>query len=344
MKSEVTTTTGLGFILMLIVGNFAASAADNPSSQSQPIFASDAKLERLWNDGEFTEGVAVGPDGRIYFSDIARTDRPGKIMRFDPKSGTTDVFCSDSGQSNGLMFDRSGTLIACCGANGGKIALCQIQEDGNVQPLVSKFDGKRFNSPNDLVIHPDGSIFFSDPRYVGPEKLELDHMSVFRLNPETKQLTRLKTGISKPNGVVLSPDGKTLYVAETDNGSTGQSEDHEPASPPRMTFNAFDLREDGTVTNRRVLRDFGDQTGIDGMTVDANGNVFAAVRSEDRFGIAVFSPEGEELEFLPTPELPTNCCFGIDEDQTSLYITVGTGLYRVSTSTTGFHPATTTID
>ncbi|MEW4489085.1 SMP-30/gluconolactonase/LRE family protein [Thalassoglobus sp. JC818] len=333
-----------GFSLVLIGGNSIAQAAENESSQTRSVFAPDTELELLWNDGEFTEGVAVGPDGRIYFSDIARTERPGKIMRFDPKTGKTDVFCSDSGQSNGLMFDRSGSLIACCGANGGKIALCRIQEGGKVEPLVSKFNGKRLNSPNDLVIHPDGSIFFSDPRYIGPEKIELDLMNVFRFDPKTKQLTRLKTGITKPNGVVLSPDGKTLYVAETDNGSTGQSDNQEPESPKRMTLNAFDLLPDGSVKNRRVLRDFGDQTGIDGMTVDANGNVIAAVRSEDRFGIAVFSPTGEELEFLPTPELPTNCCFGINDDGKSLYLTVGTGLYRVSTGTTGFHPATTTID
>ena len=138
----------------------------------------------------------------------------------------------------------------------------------------------------------------------------------------------MTTDIEKPNGVQVSPDGKTLYVAETNNGSTGQDPDAEPKQG-RMTLNAFDIAANGSLSNKRVLVDFGDQLGTDGMAIDRNGNIFAAVRSPDRFGIVVYSPAGKELAYLKTPALPTNCCFGIGKQSSMLYVTVGGGLYSV---------------
>lgn len=146
----------------------SAGAADLAPSGDPRILPAGARLEKLWDEGAFTEGVAVAPDGTICFSDIPGEEAPGKIFRFDPATGKTTVLCADSGKSNGLMFDRSGRLIAACGANIGKQALCEITPDGKVRVLVDRYRGKRFNSPNDLVIHPDGSVYFSDPRYVGP--------------------------------------------------------------------------------------------------------------------------------------------------------------------------------
>lgn len=310
-----------------------------PAQTGTAILIEKEDLQELWNEGDFTEGVAVAPDGTIYFSDITDGSKPGRILKYDPKTGKTLVHSADSGQSNGLMFDRQGKLIAACGANKGKIALCEVAADGTLQVLVDRFEGKRFNAPNDLVIHQDGSIYFSDPRYVGDEPLELDHMSVFRFVPATKVLQRVTTDISKPNGLVVSPDGKTLYVAETDNGTVNLDNPGTPG-PVRMTFNAFPILEDGTLGERKVLHDFGDQLGIDGMTVDTEGRIYAAVRSPQRFGIVVYSPEGQELAYIPTPELPTNCCFGIGTEKQTLYITVGGGLYRIRLKTTGHHPAT----
>ena len=136
----------------------ATPVAAAEKTDSAQIFAPDAQLEELWNEGIFTEGVAVGPDGRIYFSDISRGETPGKVYQFNPQTGKTAVYCPDSGQSNGLMFTRDGRLIAACGANRGRRALCEILPDGTVQNLVGKFDGKTLNSPNDLVIHPGGAI------------------------------------------------------------------------------------------------------------------------------------------------------------------------------------------
>lgn len=313
--------------LMALISGLNATA-DDPLRPA--LIPPDAQLEELWNEGEFTEGVAAGPDGLIYFSDIPRDPgAPGRILRFDPRTRTTVIHCRDSGKSNGLMFDPRGRLLAACGANGGKRALCVVTPDGRLEPLVERYQGRRFNSPNDLVIAADGTVYFSDPRYVGEEPLELDQQSVYRYHPEHGKLERLETGVTKPNGVMLSPDGRTLYVAETDNGTLNVSQPPPPGTPLRMTLNAYALDADGTVGPRRVLVDFGQQLGIDGMTVDPQGRIYAAVRSADRHGIRIYAPDGRELGSIPTPTLPTNCCFGSRAEEETLYVTAGGGLYRI---------------
>ncbi|MFV0445834.1 MAG: SMP-30/gluconolactonase/LRE family protein [Planctomycetaceae bacterium] len=324
-------TTIIAFLLLAgVVLSHARLQAEPPLM----VVPEDAHLEELWNEGEFTEGVAVAPDGMVYFSDIPDV-AAGRVLKYNPQTDETSVHCADSGKSNGLAFDPQGRLIAACGANGGRRALCEITPVGNVRPLVERFEGHRFNSPNDLVIHPHGTIFFSDPRYVGAEPVELDHQSVYVFHPRLpSKLSRLDTGITKPNGVMLSPDRKTLYVAETDNGTLDGSQPPANGTPLRMTLNAYELNGDGPLRERRrVLVDFGQQLGIDGMTVDGQGRIYAAVRSNDRFGIRVYSPQGKELAHIATPSLPTNCGFGIGDDATSLYVTAGGGLYRLRLKT-----------
>lgn len=332
----------LGLLLGSCFFPVVSGAADEltPPSGDGAILPKDTRVETLWNAGEFTEGVAVAPDGMIYFSDITNGDKPGRILRFDPQTKETSVFCADSGQSNGLMFDRDGRLFASCGANHGQRALCRFTPEGEMVVVVDRYKGKQLNSPNDLVIHPNGSIYFTDPRYVGDEPVELDHMSIFRYEPRSRTLKRMTSDITKPNGVVLSPDKKTLYVAETDNGTADISKADNPNLKKRMTLNAFDIRSDGTLGERQVLVDFGDQLGVDGMTVDQQGHIYAAVRSPDHFGIRVYTPRGEEKAYIPTPDLPTNCCFGLGDEATMLYITAGTGLYRIPLNIPGYHPAT----
>lgn len=322
--------SGTGFTYALSAVVIAVMTAMGQASHAaDPIFPENAELKELWNDGDFTEGVAVRADGQVFFSDILRDrKKPGQILQYDPKTGKTTVFCSDSRKSNGLFFTKAGRLLACCGANGGAMALCEVTKKGKVRPVVQTFEGRRFNAPNDLVVHPSGSVYFSDPRYIGPEPIELDHQSVYRYDLKTKTLRRVTTDIEKPNGVHVSPDGKTLYVAETNNGSTGQNPDETPERG-RMTLNAFRIAEDGSLSDKRVLVDFGDQLGTDGMTIDDDGRIYAAVRSEKRFGIVVYSPEGRELDYLKTPSLPTNCCFGVGDTASILYITAGEALYQV---------------
>ena len=297
---------------------------------NDPLIPTGRQLEQLWNEGEFTEGVAVRSDGMVFFSDITRDPNAnGRILKFDPATAQTTVFCANSGKSNGLFFDANDRLLACCGANGGAMALCEVSPDGVVKPLVERFHDKRFNSPNDLVVHANGSVYFSDPRYLGPEPIELKHQSVYRFTPKTGTLRRVTTDIEKPNGVHVSPDGKTLYVAETNNGSTGQDPDATPQRG-RMTLNAFRISPNGSLTDKRVLVDFGDKLGTDGMTIDKAGNIYAAVRSADRFGIVVYSSQGKELAYLKTPSLPTNCCFGVGPASQVLYVTAGGGFYRIN--------------
>lgn len=304
------------------------------SADAQSVtFGQDHKLQVLWNEGEFTEGVAVRSDGVVFFSDIPKSpDVKGRILCHDPESRTTFVFCSDSRKSNGLYFDAQDQLYACCGANGGARALCRVTGEGMIQVLTDRFEGRRLNSPNDLVIHPRGFIYFSDPRYVGAEAMELDHQSVYRFDRAQNQLTQATFDISKPNGVHVSPDGKTLYVAETNNGATSPTESPDSASV-RMTLNSFDIGQDGSLSNRKTLVSFGMVLGVDGMAVHSSGAIFAAVRSPDRFGIVAYTPTGTEIEYLATPELPTNCCFGTGHRSSTLYITAGGGLYSVSVST-----------
>ena len=319
----------------------ADTKSDQETTANDPaIIAGDAQLETLWEEGGFTEGAAVSPTGKIYFSDFGQPfdARPARIMKFDPATKKTSVHSADSKMANGLMFDRRGRLIACCASPiGGARALVQVGSDGSIKTLVGQFEGKRFNSPNDLVIDRQGRIYFSDPKYVGPEKMELPSMDVYRYDPDGT-LVRVTKDITKPNGVNLSPDGKTLYVAETDNG-TAQAEIDMDATPGRMTLNAFPVKPDGSLGTKRVLVNFGKQTGIDGMTVDKKGNIYAAVRSADRFGIVVFSNTGQERAYIKTPDLPTNCCFGRGDDATTLYITAGKGFYRIPTKIPGTHSA-----
>jgi gluconolactonase len=305
------------------------------AADARQLFPEGAQPELLWSEGEFTEGVVSAPDGQIYFSDIAGMV-PGRILKFDPKSKKTSVHCADSGKSNGLTFDAKGRLIACCGAAGGKLAVCEVTPSGDVKPIVTTFEGKRLNAPNDLDIHAKGWIFFSDPRYGGPEPIEIDHMSVYRFDPRSGEIARVTRDITKPNGVVLSPDGRTLYVAETDNGSPAVPGAGSGPGKVHMTLNAFPVKDDGSLGPRRILKDFGKETGIDGMTVDAQGRIFAAVRAESRYGVGVYDADGKELAFLKTPEVPTNCGFGRGEELSVLYVTAGKSLYRIPTTTRGW--------
>jgi gluconolactonase len=313
------------------------AADDARSAIDRDIVPMGSKIEELWDQGHFTEGVAAGPDGLMYFSDIALDNSPGRVMKFDPATNAVTVHCADSGKSNGLMFDPKGRLIACCGALYGKRALVEILPDGELKVLVDQFEGKPLNSPNDLVIDGKGRVYFTDPRYLGPEPLDLEHMSVYRFDPDGK-LHRATTDIEKPNGVYLSPDGEFLYVAETNNGTTN-IEEGKTYKLGRMTLNAFPIQKNGNLGKKKVLIDFGDQTGIDGMTVDQKGNIYAAVRSSKRFGIVVYDRNGKERTYLPTPELPTNCKFGTGDEAKTLYITAGKSFYRINLAIEGYHPA-----
>src|SRR5262245_15210144 len=282
-----------------------------------PIVPEGAKLEKLWGDGEFTEGPAYGPDGCVYFSDIGN-----RIMRFDPRTMKTTVYREPSGRANGLDFDPQGRLVACEGANtGGNRRISVTEEDGTVRTLADRWNGKRFNSPNDLTVDMKGRVYFTDPRYVGGEPREIETESVYRIDPDGT-VTQIITDVEKPNGIILSPDMKTLYLA--DNNPKGKRE-----------LLSFPLKPDGTVGPKKVLYDFGSDRGIDGMCVDVKGNIYATAGDGPTGGVYVFTPEGKKLAFIPTPETPTNCAFA-GKDRKTLYVTAGKSLYRIGLGIEGF--------
>ena len=162
-------------ILLILAFALPLGGADD-----NPIVPSGAKLEKLWGEGEFTEGPAQGPDGRIYFSDIGN-----RIMAFDPKGNRTTVFRDPSGRANGLDFDPRGRLVAAEGSNlGGNRRITRTEKDGSVRVLADRWQGKRFNQPNDLTIDSKGRIYFTDPRYVGKEPREIETESVYRIDPD----------------------------------------------------------------------------------------------------------------------------------------------------------------
>ncbi|MCX7665349.1 MAG: SMP-30/gluconolactonase/LRE family protein [Gemmataceae bacterium] len=283
-----------------------------------PLFIEGAKLEKLWGDGEFTEGPCLGPDGCIYFSDIGN-----RIMKFDPETKKVTEFRNPSGRSNGLKFDKEGNLYACEGASkGGNRRVSITPPKGEPKTLADKFDGKKFNSPNDLILDAKGRVYFTDPRYGGDEKREIDTESVYRIDPDGK-VSLVTKDVEKPNGIVISPDGKTLYVA-----------DNNPAEKGARHLLSFPLKEDGTVGEKKILYTFKGRA-IDGMAITKEGLVVATAGSGKEAGIYVFNPEGKVVDFLPTPEDPTNCCFA-GKDMKTLYITAGKSLYRIDTKGVGF--------
>ncbi|MEO1998967.1 MAG: SMP-30/gluconolactonase/LRE family protein, partial [Planctomycetaceae bacterium] len=174
-----------GFVSCLIAAGPVWGEDVRVAEGDAEVLPPQSRLVELWNEGEFTEGVAVASDGTVYFSDIAfAADGLGRVLKYDPTTGAVAVHCADSGKSNGLMFDRDGRLIACCGANKGRQAICEVTADGKIREIATSYRGKRFNSPNDLVVHPNGSVYFSDPRYVGKEPMLIEHQSVYRVDPD----------------------------------------------------------------------------------------------------------------------------------------------------------------
>jgi gluconolactonase len=319
------------------------------------IFPADAKLELLFTrsadiHGGLTEGPAAAPNGSIYFTDIPFDKDLGMILRFDPKKMKTSVFSSNSGKANGMKFDAQGNLIACEGADYGGRRVSRWNIITNTrETIVDKIQGKRFNSPNDLDIDSKGRIYFTDPRYSGPESRELEHRAVYRIDTDGT-VVEVTHEVEQPNGIALSPDGQSLYVVDHNAGAEVVNLDPNapPPKPGAMKVYAFPLGSDGLVDGpRKTLLDFGTENGCDGMRVDHKGRLFLASRTLKRPGILVVDPSGKELAFLPTgapnqhgakpPKgIPSNCEFGVGDDSNMLYVTVDQSLYRVRVNTKGF--------
>ncbi len=258
----------------------------------------NAPVEKLAGDFKFTEGpVWVAAKSELLFSDIPAN----RIVRF--KAGKCEIFRTLSNNSNGLTFDKQGRLIAC---EHGSRRVTRTETDGTITVLAERYEGKRLNSPNDVVVKSDGSIYFTDPPYgVKRDVRELDFQGVYRISPDGKTLTLLVKDFVKPNGLAFAPDEKILYINDTER-------DH---------IRAFDVAADGTLVNGRI---FAQTPHADGMKVDTKGNVYCTSKT----GVMVFDRTGKHLGTFAPPEQPANCAFG-DADWKTLYMTCRTGLYRV---------------
>lgn len=276
--------------------------------------------------GPFT--LAEGPvwDGTgLLFSDI----NASRILRYDPGTGQCSVYRTGTNEANGLFLDAHGYLYAC---EGGGRRITRYDRADSLVVLADRFEGKRLNSPNDLAVDSRGRVWFTDPRYGDKtDDLELGHDSVYRLTPTAGgpwAIARMTFDTTKPNGILLSPDEKTLYVAQSHYGEGNKRE-----------LWAYPIREAGTLGSHEVLHNFYPHRGIDGMTLDAEGNIIATAgwqQSGPGPMIYVFAPNGRVLETHPVPEdRPTNCCFG-DEDMQTLYVTTINGwLLRARTHRRG---------
>ena len=281
-----------------------AQNTNSPDKKSmQTILDDSAKLEKVAGDFQFIEGPIWHPDGFLLFSDI-----PADTIYKFAANQQVEVFRRPSGKANGNTLDKAGRLIT---AEHSNRRISRTETDGKIIELVAKYEGKKLNSPNDLVVRSDGSIYFTDPPYgINKEQEELGFYGVYRLTPDGK-LTLLVKDIVLPNGIAFSPDEKKLYVNNSEAGYIA----------------VFDVKPDGNVTNQRVFAELKDasQSGVpDGLKVDVEGNVY----STGPGGVWILSPTGELSGKISVPETATNLAWG-DDDRKTLYITGSKSLYRI---------------
>lgn len=267
----------------------------------QPPIAAGSQVRKLADGFQFTEGPAVDKAGNVFFSDIPNS----RIHKWSIENKLT-TFREETGRANGLYFDLQGHLIAC---EGGARRLTSTAPDGKVTSLVDRFEGKRFNSPNDLWIDPQGGIYFTDPRYGKEDDLELSGFHVYYLDAKRDKLTRVLDDLVKPNGIVGTADGKTLYV--TDPGD-------------KKTYR-YEIAGPGVLKNRKLFVEY----GSDGMTLDERGNLYLTSGN-----VLVFSPQGTKIASISVPERPANVCFG-GTDRKTLFITARTGFYALQMQVRG---------
>jgi len=310
----------LATLVGLLISVTWATAQKNPrrfelkaaSPKFWELVAKDAKLNLVSSGMGFTEGPVWDPAGFLYVSD----EVTNKIFRIH-RDGHKEELIS-LGDPDGNTYDEHHDLIDCASV---LRAIIRIKSDGTYTVLADRYQGKRLNSPNDVVIGPDGAIYFTDPTSDLPkdQKQELDFKGVFRLDAKG-QITLLTKELTEPNGLAFSPDGKRLYVDDS----------------TQRNIRIYDFQPDGTLRNGRI---FGEEPGAtgegvpDGMKVDRAGNLYVTGPG----GIWVWNPDGHHLGTIILPEQPANLAWG-DSDLKTLYITATTSLYRLKTNATGFVP------
>lgn len=283
-------------IALMTVAHLCSQAQNNPG-----VTAPGAQVIKLADGFSFTEGPAADKEGNVYF-----TDQPNDRILVWTVNGELKTFLNPTGRANGLYFDHHGNLLSCSDMDN---ELWSITPAGNHTVLVKDYDGKRLNGPNDLWVHPGGGIYFTDPLYkrdywTRDPAMQQDGQHVYYLTPDRQRVTRVDDQLVQPNGIIGSPDGKLLYVADIGD---------------RKTY-VYDIRSDGSLANRRLFTSM----GSDGMTIDRQGNIYLTGR-----GVTVFNPQGEQIEHIPVEAGWTaNVCFG-GKDMKTLFITASEYLFSI---------------
>lgn len=304
--------------------NGVVSYPDPAIEVVDPRFASlvlgSAAVERVYTGARWTEGPVWFGDGRFFlFSDIPND----RILRWTEETGTVSVFRSPSNNANGHTRDRQGRLVSCEHATN---RVTRTEYDGTVTVLMDSFAGKPLNAPNDVVVHPDGHIWFTDPgygslvHYEGNKRPLQLPANVYRLNPETGAATVVVGDIEKPNGLCFSPDYQHLYIADS-----GVS--HKPHHP-RQIF-VYEVVDGERLANGRVFCDLG-TAAADGIRCDTEGNVWSSAGwgGADENGVHVFAPDGDLIGKIHLPEPVSNLCFG-GRKRNRLFMTASQSVYTL---------------
>ena len=302
MRLSLLLCAAVGFVVSF------AQAQDKPTKI--PHIGPAGDIRKIASDLQFTEGPTDDGQGILYFSDIPAN----RIYKLDAH-GEKSVFLEPSNHTNGLMLNAAGNIVAC--EMDGRVVEIDVKTK-KVRALSEKYDGKRYNAPNDLVIDRDGGVYFTDPRFRAPEPWPQEKEAWYYADAKGK-VTRLGDNLPAPNGVILSPDEKTLYVI--------------PSMQKQMM--AYPVLGPGKVGEGKVFcelqqKDANGNGGGDGLAVDSKGNLYIT----SGLGIQVFSPEGKHLGNIAFPEQPANCTFG-GKDGKTLYVTARTSVYAVEMEATG---------
>lgn len=313
-------------IILMVLNSCQSSTIldDFKPSKQRDILAEDSRIELLWAEGKFSEGPTLDSEGAVLFTDIPNN----RIMRYNPKDGKTSVWREEMGSCNGLKMTSKGILLICQGADGGPRQLAAMDQAGKLTVITNKINGKRYNSPNDVDVAPNGDIYFTDPRYSGSEKRDLDYEGVYVVR--NGKVSIASKELQRPNGILISRDGKYAFIADNNHFKGGNR------TLVRMTIN-----KDGSLSNKHLIFSFrDDQRAFDGMALDEDGNIYATAGLGAYAGIYVFSPTGKQLAFIDVPENPTNCTFGGPQEANVLYFTAQVitgntkpmtmGLYRIT--------------
>ncbi len=299
-----------------MLDDFPPPTAHDPRFKALVI--GHAKLERLWTGSRWAEGPAYFPAGRyLVWSDIPND----RMLRFDETDGSVSVFRQPSNNSNGNTVDRQGRLVTCEHLTR---RVTRTEHDGTITVLADRFEGRRFNSPNDIVVKSDGSIWFTDPAYGidsdyegARAEPELEACFLFRLDPETGEITRVLEDRDRPNGLAFSPDESLLYVADT-------------GSDVSPTIHAYPVGKDGKSLGTPRLFATCPAGKFDGFRLDRDGHLWTSGGT----CVLCYAPDGTWLGTIPIGEIVANLCFG-GPKRNRLYICGQTSLYALFVNTNG---------